>query len=55
MTTGSPVTLTASGQAAGSGTLHAIYKGVEATAQLTVVVERRRESAPACRRRRCRP
>ncbi len=35
---GSPVVLAASGQAAGHGTLHGIFGGQEATAQLTVVV-----------------
>jgi len=39
MTPGAPVVLTAGGQAAGVGNLHAVYDGVEATAQLTVVVQ----------------
>ncbi len=39
MTPGSPVVLSAAGQAAGVGNLHAVYGGVEATAQLTVVVK----------------
>lgn len=35
---GTPVVLTASGQSAGTGTLHAIFQGLEATAALNVVV-----------------
>ncbi len=35
---GNPVVLTAPGQHAGLGTLHGVYKGKQATAQLTVVV-----------------
>ena len=38
LTGGSTVTLTAAGTAAGVGTLHGVYGGVEATAKLTVAV-----------------
>ncbi|HVJ18028.1 MAG TPA: dickkopf-related protein [Polyangiaceae bacterium] len=39
--TGSPVVLTSPGQIAGTGTLHAIYKGLEATATLEVQIIQR--------------
>ena len=43
---GAPVVLTATGAVAGSGTLHAVYGGLEATAKLEVqIVERHVEGA----------
>jgi hypothetical protein len=39
MTPGEPVSLAASGTSAGVGTLHAIYGGLSATAQLTVSIQ----------------
>jgi hypothetical protein len=39
MKLGSPVELTAEGQAAGTGVLHGVFAGKEATAQLTVAVK----------------
>lgn len=38
LTVGSPLVLTAPGKYAGKGTLHGVYQGLEATAELTVIV-----------------